>query len=729
MSGTRMTTHSELNQTQNDFPLQGEMFQISDDGQPSAELFTFNGTGAFSDDPNESYELRDMVSVAITYFERGMIADAEELLHEALEAGYTRPDSVELLQRVRAVRGQTTLIGRNPRGGVESQTTTETTVREFTRPLLGVDSQPALVRRSIEDADRDLEAGRLHAAHDATLHAIALAPAFLPTYLRLAELRLALGDPEGAGTLFGSLITVLDAIGDDSDWLTQSMRVTLDPDDIAALVQLARTLIEQPGPVQLEPYVPDAITRTMHDDPDLALELARDYVRLRPALREAHYLHLRAVVAGGDAEQMRALIPQEVGVDAPTDLLFLRSSVAQAEGRDAWFQWLERTVAQILAGELDPDAMTWAIDAARDLLPVSQHALATAVVLAAMNEPHRAFDELAPWTAPPGRATSDAREMLVAACARAFALRQVSPIEAIEALSTAIGQAVVIDVRPFADTSKLFAQAISAEALMHDLVTVVRETGQHELAIMHLQALRDRLPEHLEIRTGLADLQVAAGRTAEGVRELRHIAERYEQAGNIDRMVDAMRHISAAVPNNVEMKAKLIEGYVQRGVPEDAMRELRLLGDLHLKRGRVAEAAAAYTRGAEIAATTGNDRRATDLFIRAVAADPENVGVRHAAVAYYLMTGAIDQATEQLRDVVRIAIGLQDLDEAVAALHQIIGLAPADASAYHKLGEVLTSLGEYAQAERVYRRLAALTPDDPVLSAKQSALSALAAGQ
>ncbi|MEX2314787.1 MAG: tetratricopeptide repeat protein, partial [Thermomicrobiales bacterium] len=95
---------------------------------------------------------------------------------------------------------------------------------------------------------------------------------------------------------------------------------------------------------------------------------------------------------------------------------------------------------------------------------------------------------------------------------------------------------------------------------------------------------------------------------------------------------------------------------------------------------------------------------------------------------HFIMTGAVDKATEQLREIVRIAIVALDPDEAVAALHQIIGLAPAEASAYHKLGEVLTSLGEYAQAERVYRRLAAFTPDDPVLAAKQSALSALAEG-
>jgi hypothetical protein len=36
-------------------------------------------------------------------------------------------------------------------------------------------------------------------------------------------------------------------------------------------------------------------------------------------------------------------------------------------------------------------------------------------------------------------------------------------------------------------------------------------------------------------------------------------------------------------------------------------------------------------------------------------------------------------------------------------------------------------MGEYKQAERVYRRLADIAPNDPVLQAKQSALAVLAA--
>lgn len=728
MSGAHMTTHDTMNQTQDDFRPKGEMHLLSDEGQPPAEVVTFSSS-ASSGDPNASFELRDMVSLAATYFERGMTDDAEELLREALDSGYTREDGMELLKRIQAVRGHTVLVSQ-PRATTGSAPVVhDVVVSEFTRPLPGIETQTGLVRRSIDDADRDLAEGRLHAAHDATLHAIALAPTFLPVYIRLAEIRRAFGDHDGADALLASLKSVIDVIGEEGDWLTQSMRVTLDPNDTDSLIQLAHSLLEQPGNVKLEPFVPNAIERSLPSNPAEALDLARAYVRLRPLSREAERLHVRAVVAVGDIEQIRAVLSQDIAADAEADLLFLRSSLAHSEHREVWFQWLERTVARILSGVYDRVELNRAVDAARGLMPAPQHGLAAAIVQIACNDPQAALASLSPWEGPPGRETSNAREMLVAACARAIALRLTSPVEAIAALSDAVGQAVVIDVRPFADTCRLFPHAISAEVLMQELVAVARETEQHELAVQHLQELRDRLPEHLEIRTGLADLQVGAGRTADGVRELRYIAERYEQAGNLERMVEAMRHISAAVPNNVEMKAKLIEGYIQRGVPEDALNELRLLGDIHLKRGRNVEAAAAYTRGAEIAATTGNSRRAMDLFDRAIGADPDNVSVRHAAVAYCIMNGAVEKATEQLREVVRIALKEQDPDEAVAALHQIIGLAPTEASAYHKLGEVLTSLGEYAQAERVYRRLAAFTPDDPVLAAKQSALSALAESQ
>jgi tetratricopeptide (TPR) repeat protein len=705
-------------------------------------------------DPNASYELRDMVSVAASYFERGMIDDAEEMLVEALAAGYTRPNAFELRRRILAARGepdagapvgspngQTVALngavstGRAaghavasalPPAVASTKPQTPSEVR-FTIPLPGVDGQLPSLQRLVADAEADLRAGRLESARDATFAALGLAPSFLPLYIRLAELEIALGSEDLAALTTASLRDCLTNWSDDDDWLTLSMRVTLDPHDSDALVRLARVLLAQRGAHRLDPWVPDAIELTIDAEPPVAQELATAYVRMRPGDEHAVRLHLRAVIGAGTDEEIAATVTRDVQASAAADLLVVRSAVAHAEGLDAWFGWLERAVARLLTHPDEVRELPRAFEATRRMLPAPQHALTSAILRVAAGDYAEALRALDIWSEPVRRETSDARMRLVAACARALATRAVAPIESIRELSAAVAQAVVLDVRPFAESSKLFARSIAAEALMQDLVAVARDTNQQEQAIAQLQALRDRLPEHLEIRTGLADLQIAGGRIADGVRELRYVAERYEQTGNLDRMVEAMRHISDAVPQNVEMKLKLIDGYTQRGIPSEAVRELRLLGDLYLRRDRMPDAAAAYIRGAEIASTTGACPDAMDLYERGINADPDNVPTRHSAVAFYIMNGAVDKATEQLREIVRIALASDDPDEAVAALHQIIGLSPADAAAYHRLGEILTSLGEYAQAERVYRRLGVFTPDDPVLAAKQSALAALAA--
>src|SRR4051794_20981637 len=161
-------------------PEQGDMFRMS------AELTTN------SDDPNASFELRDMVSVAASYFERGMIDDAQEMLEEALGAGYSRTDALELDRRIRATHGEIPATTITPNGSAPATDPGE----QFTNPLPGIDAQPAVIQRLSRDAEADIQAQRLQSAMDATMQALGLAPTFFPLYVRLAELRMAMGNFE-----------------------------------------------------------------------------------------------------------------------------------------------------------------------------------------------------------------------------------------------------------------------------------------------------------------------------------------------------------------------------------------------------------------------------------------------------------------------------------------------------------------------------------------------------
>ncbi|MGH9174757.1 MAG: hypothetical protein ACRD1H_10375, partial [Vicinamibacterales bacterium] len=137
----------------------------------SGEIVDFGVAGARSSDPNESFELRDMVGLASTYFERGMIDDAEEMLREALESGYSRSDALELNQRIQAIRHQDALAMTSPEPEEPAIERADVVLDEFTRPLPGADAQPPNIRKAIEDSERDIDAGRLQSALDATMYA------------------------------------------------------------------------------------------------------------------------------------------------------------------------------------------------------------------------------------------------------------------------------------------------------------------------------------------------------------------------------------------------------------------------------------------------------------------------------------------------------------------------------------------------------------------------------
>ena len=87
--------------------------------------------------------------------------------------------------------------------------------------------------------------------------------------------------------------------------------------------------------------------------------------------------------------------------------------------------------------------------------------------------------------------------------------------------------------------------------------------------------------------------------------------------------------------------------------------------------------------------------------------------------------GRLSDAAEHQRAVVDLAIKHGRKHEAIAALHQVIGLTPDDMTAYYQLGEALSSMGEYHQAEKVYRRIVLMSPDDAVAQAKATAMAAL----
>jgi tetratricopeptide (TPR) repeat protein len=92
----------------------------------------------------------------------------------------------------------------------------------------------------------------------------------------------------------------------------------------------------------------------------------------------------------------------------------------------------------------------------------------------------------------------------------------------------------------------------------------------------------------------------------------------------------------------------------------------------------------------------------------------------------YVQSGCNSEAVEGERSLADLFIHEGRTDEAIAALHQLLALAPEDVPAHYALAKQLTALGEYGQAARLYGRLIRLDPKNDRLTVMKSEMERMA---
>jgi tetratricopeptide (TPR) repeat protein len=244
-------------------------------------------------------------------------------------------------------------------------------------------------------------------------------------------------------------------------------------------------------------------------------------------------------------------------------------------------------------------------------------------------------------------------------------------------------------------------------------------------AVDVLKAAKERVPNHEGVCQRLADAYFRTGQLAAALSVLDELAGQHRAAGRLEAMAGVLRHMSQLAPNNIKVKTRLIETYLQRGFVAEARAELIQRADLEERSGLLKDAIGSLVRAAELSWTCGQAEETLALYKRVIGMEPHTVEHRHGVVAYYLQMQRTAEAAEHQRAIVDLSLRDGRRHEAIAALHQVIGLTPDDTSAYYQLGDLLGAIGEYGQAERVYRRILGLQPDDPIAQAKASAMAAL----
>lgn len=585
----------------------------------------------------------------------------------------------------------------------------------------GRDELPQPVTALLREVDADVAAGRLEGALDRTLGALAEFPGVFPLGLRHAELLVATERYAPALDLVASLETLLGPDGDDFALDLERLRIHTHPTP-EGLLHLAAAALDAGRTDLANSYVPAAIeiAYPAAGSPQ-ALKLAESWVSQQPDNWAAKVLLALELVA---AERLDAVPPLLTPPPADADTRSLVAALAVAAVVDSPTQW---TLAARLWERVPGNRQE--MKAIRGNFDLAARKTGYQVVLWI----HMGLIELAAGN------LKTAREQLLSHrppdALRAYAALLGALAAALQghddaAASAALKHAASLHARPevaeFAARVRCVPGGRGLIELGNELAERLIAHGDTAAALGVLEHLTNAAPRDAALTKRYAEQLESAGQQEQALARLTQLLQRQEQTRDGQGAQQTLRAMLQLDPANQQLRERLIDNFLRRGNIEGAVDERCKIADRLAESGRTDEALNQLLQALEVASLTTNWRSLETIFTLIVKIAPNDVDLRHRAITAAIEHGKIGEAVRHLWDVVRICSDSLDLDETIAALHQIIALAPGDSDAYHRLGEALAAIGEFQQAERVYRRLQVLLPDDAAVRAKQIALAALA---
>ncbi|MBA2754506.1 MAG: tetratricopeptide repeat protein [Chloroflexia bacterium] len=595
----------------------------------------------------------------------------------------------------------------------------------FTIPLPGEDTLPEAARVIIETSTDDLTQGRMEAARDACYAALAYASTDHGIYLRLAEIAAARRSFRQAREHAFNLARIAEIAGE-TDVVRLAYRVLLHvSDDVVSVLGHVVDLDMVTGFTDEGADRATKLIRILAERGDVsgALEYADKLYALAPGDTAATLENTILLVQNGQTDEAIARWEESVdlGADVTVGKAALAAIVSRTSDADHW-EMLADIAEAIRTGEA-PTGTSTAYRRMAATLPTTPSLTAGGALLLAAERDDAALPILATVAAD---ATAPPSIRCVAAVATTGLLgQQRQVIERTRALQVAL---TLLDQHPAPDDfpwSGLLGFTPTVADLAVDLSDALRDQGQRVKALDVLKAAQQRSKAHDRLVYAMADAYLQANQLGSALAALDGLAAAHKQAGHLDQMANVLRHMSQLAPHNIKVKTRLIDTFLQRGFVAEARTELLHRADLEERGGMIAEAMRSLERAAGLGWSLGLHDETYAIYGRVIAMNPEAAEPRHTLVALLLQGGRVADAASQQRAIVDLSMRTNKRHEAIAALHQVIGLTPDDTSAYYQLGNLLGSVGEYGQAERVFRRIVALAPDEVMAAARAEAMSAL----
>ncbi len=250
-----------------------------------------------------------------------------------------------------------------------------------------------------------------------------------------------------------------------------------------------------------------------------------------------------------------------------------------------------------------------------------------------------------------------------------------------------------------------FAAPLSRGDLVRRMAEAYAASDDLEGAERALLEAKQLLPYDRAIYTKLADIYFRQGNLAEALAQLDELATHYEQRQQLDRAIEMLEYALKLAPNHIAVSSRLARMQLRRGYLDKGLEGLVRTAELQRKAGQLKDAVASLQEAAHVYWMLNDHDKARQMYDRIVQIAPNDVDARQWLALMYTLASRRDEAIREKKQIARIFAQQRDYENAIAELHQIIGLDQKDLDAYYMLGDMLMRRQEYAQAIQLYNRM------------------------
>lgn len=592
-------------------------------------------------------------------------------------------------------------------------------------PATGELSTPG--KSLIRETDADIRQNRLESALDAALALNAVEPGYIPGFIRTAELLVATRRRDHARALLRTISQREELLGSTEFEVELSrIRIHLSP-DVDVTAAFAYRLLDHSTGGQAVPYVPAAINQLMSEDRfSDGVALASTWVEREPSSPLALCYLVRAHLQSGNGTAALKTIRHfrdEFDADRVWPENLVVSALASIASSNIDPKWMAAgPVCQGLRSkQLDYTHVTELLEFLGPVVDSPHRALLFAGLLATNANEHveaQGIFQTTPAETPVETYLRNVGIERAAAASDDTRARFTALEEIWESLADP-------RVAALAENGEIFDPPANRKYVGVAIAQLLQESEAYADALTFLENVIRTGNTDAEVLRLQAELMGQSGSRDDALATLDALATRQENERKYADAVETLDAMIRLVPGNIRLRAQVVDNCLKIGRLEQAIEQLVMQGRLLHKAGRLIDAEQPIHRAIEIATMTDEWDQVSKLHRLLISFAPDETRPRHSAVATCVQYGRTSEALDQLRQIVRIARKHDDMDEAIGASHQMLALDPNDPGTYHQLGELLVSIREYNQADRVYRRLATLVPDDHAVKAKRSAIAAL----